>query len=42
MFWILAQEATTEGGSLPILDWAIVVLFVGAALFAICRKTRRN
>ena len=38
---ILAQESSGEGGY-AILDWAIVVVLVGAALFVICRSSRRN
>lgn len=38
---ILAQESSGEGGY-PIIEWAIVVALVGAALFVICRSSRRN
>jgi hypothetical protein len=38
---ILAQETSGEGGY-PIIEWAIVVALVGAALFVICRSSRRN
>jgi hypothetical protein len=37
---ILAQESG-EGGY-GIIEWAIVVVLVGAALFVICRSSRRN
>jgi hypothetical protein len=38
---LLAQESSGEGGY-PILEWAIVVLLIGVALFGICRSSRRN
>jgi len=38
---ILAQESSGEGGY-AIIEWAIVVVFTGAALFVICRSSRRN
>jgi hypothetical protein len=38
---ILAQESAAEGGW-PIIEWAIVVVLIGAALFVICRSSRRN
>jgi len=38
---ILAQESSGEGGY-GIIEWAIVVVLVGVALFAICRSSRRN
>ena len=38
---ILAQESSGEGGY-AIIEWAIVVVFTGVALFAICRSSRRN
>jgi hypothetical protein len=38
---ILAQESSAEGGY-PIIEWLIVIVFTGAALFAICRSSRRN
>jgi hypothetical protein len=37
---LLAQEAAAEG--LPIIEWAIVVVLIGAALFVVCRGSRRN
>ncbi len=37
-----APEPGTEGSSWPILDWLIIVVLIGAALFAICRSSRRN
>jgi hypothetical protein len=49
---ILAQATKTtaadpaadagSGGSWLVLDWLIVVVLIGAALFAICRSSRRN
>jgi hypothetical protein len=47
---ILAQAQKTaapeapaaEGGSWQVVDWLIVVVLVGGALFAICRSSRRN
>jgi hypothetical protein len=39
---ILAQESSGEGGGYAIIEWAIVVVFTGVALFAICRSSRRN
>jgi hypothetical protein len=38
---ILAQESSGEGGY-GIIEWAIVVVLVGVALFVICRSSRRN
>jgi hypothetical protein len=38
---ILADESSGEGGY-PIIEWAIVVVLIGAALFVICRSSRRN
>jgi hypothetical protein len=38
---ILAQESSGEGGY-AIIEWAIVVVLVGVALFVICRSSRRN
>jgi hypothetical protein len=38
---LLAQESSGEGGY-AIIEWAIVVVFTGVALFAICRSSRRN
>jgi hypothetical protein len=38
---LLAQDSSGEGGY-PILEWAIVVLLIGVALFGICRSSRRN
>lgn len=38
---VLAQESSGEGGY-PILEWLIVVVLIGAALFGICRSSRRN
>lgn len=29
-------------GGFSIIDWAIVVVMIGAALFAVCRTSRRN
>jgi hypothetical protein len=37
-----APETPAEGGSWPVLDWLIVVVLLGAALFTICRSSRRN
>jgi hypothetical protein len=42
-----AQKTTTaepaaEGVSWPILDWLIVGVLIGAAIFVICRSSRRN
>ncbi|HXY35969.1 MAG TPA: hypothetical protein VEI07_17165 [Planctomycetaceae bacterium] len=34
--------AAESGGSWPVLDWAIVVVLIGVALYAICRSSRRN
>jgi hypothetical protein len=45
---VLAQAQTTTPAepaaetSWAILDWAIVVVLIGGALFAICRSSRRN
>ena len=39
---ILAQESSSEGGGYAIIEWAIVVVFTGVALFVICRSSRRN
>jgi len=39
---LLAQESTVEGGGYAILDWLIVVVLIGAALFVVCRTSRRN
>jgi len=38
---LLAQESAAEGGY-AIIEWAIVVVLIGAALFVICRSSRRN
>jgi hypothetical protein len=38
---LLAQESAAEGGY-PIIEWAIVVVLIGAAVFVICRSSRRN
>lgn len=38
---ILAQESSGEGGY-AIIEWAIVVVLTGIALFVICRSSRRN
>jgi hypothetical protein len=38
---LLAQESSGEGGY-AILEWAIVVVLIGVALFGICRSSRRN
>jgi hypothetical protein len=38
---ILAQDSSGEGGY-AIIEWAIVVVLTGAALFVICRSSRRN
>ena len=38
---LIAQETASEGGY-AIVEWAIVVLFTAAALFAICRSSRRT
>ncbi len=38
---LLAQDSSGEGGY-PILEWAIVVVLIGVALFGICRSSRRN
>ena len=38
---LLAQDTSSEGGY-PIIEWAIVVVFIGGALFVICRSSRRN
>jgi hypothetical protein len=38
---ILAEESSGEGG-FAIIEWAIVVVLVGVALFVICRSSRRN
>lgn len=38
---ILAQESSGEGGY-AIIEWAIVVVLTGVALFVICRSSRRN
>ncbi len=37
-----APEAPAETGSWPILDWLIVAVLIGAALYVICRSSRRN
>jgi hypothetical protein len=48
---VLAQATKTaadpaadagSGGSWLVLDWLIVVVLIGGALFAICRSSRRN
>jgi hypothetical protein len=39
---ILAQESSSEGGGYAIIEWAIVVVLTGVALFVICRSSRRN
>jgi hypothetical protein len=48
---VLAQATKTapdpaadagSGGGWFVLDWLIVVVLVGGALFAICRSSRRN
>lgn len=39
---LLAQETTVEGSGYPVLDWLIVVVLIGAALFVVCRTSRRN
>ena len=36
---VLAEEG---GEGYPILDWAIVVVLIGLAMFVICRTGRRN
>jgi hypothetical protein len=38
---VLAQESSGEGGY-AIIEWAIVVVLTGVALFVICRSSRRN
>jgi hypothetical protein len=37
-----AAEPAAETGSWPILDWLIVGALICAALFVICRSSRRN
>jgi hypothetical protein len=37
-----AAEPPAEGGSWPILDWLIVAVLICAAIYAICRSSRRN
>jgi hypothetical protein len=45
---VLAQAPTTAPAepaaetSWAILDWGIVVVLIGGALFAVCRSSRRN
>ncbi len=39
---ILAQESSGEGGGYAIIEWAIVIVLTGVALFVICRSSRRN
>jgi hypothetical protein len=45
---VLAQAKTTPTSepaaetTWPILDWLIVIALVGAALYVICRSSRRN
>jgi hypothetical protein len=45
---LLAQAPTTTPAepaaetSWAVLDWGIVVVLIGGALFAICRSSRRN
>jgi hypothetical protein len=35
-------EPAAEGGSWPILDWLIVAVLICAAIYVICRSSRRN
>ncbi|HEV8070339.1 MAG TPA: hypothetical protein VGP76_21675 [Planctomycetaceae bacterium] len=37
-----AAEPAAETGSWPILDWLIVGALICAALYVICRSSRRN
>ena len=37
-----AADTPAEGGSWPILDWLIITVLIGGALFVICRSSRRN
>jgi hypothetical protein len=37
-----APEAQAEGASWPILDWLIVSVLICAAVFVVCRSSRRN
>lgn len=37
-----AAQDTSGGGGYPIIEWAIVVVLVGVALFVICRSSRRS
>jgi hypothetical protein len=37
-----AAEPAAEGGSWPIVDWLIVVVLIGGAIYVICRSSRRN
>ena len=37
-----AETPAAEGGSWPILDWLIITVLIGGALFVICRSSRRN
>jgi len=37
-----AAEPAAETGTWPILDWLIVTVLICAALFVICRSSRRN
>jgi hypothetical protein len=37
-----APEPPAETGTWPILDWLIVAVLIVAALFVICRSSRRN
>jgi hypothetical protein len=37
-----AEPAAESTGSWPILDWLIVGVLICAAIFVICRSSRRN
>ena len=37
-----AAEPAAEGTSWPILDWLIVTVLICAAIYVICRSSRRN
>jgi hypothetical protein len=37
-----AAEPAAETGTWPILDWLIVTVLICAAIYVICRSSRRN
>jgi hypothetical protein len=36
------ETPAAEGGTWAFVDWLIVVVLIGAAVFVICRSSRRN